>query len=276
MGGEIGKIWYPYETCQPVLVIFKKIFRSERSPFGAITPCRIYGSHSLHSLPTVHFHFGKFQVISLHLILPKPTVMNTIDRAKNIIVSPNKEWDVIALEQPNAGQIITNYVLLLAGAAAVAAFIGYAFIGFNYGIFGRMATTQWGIYHALNVLVGAIAGVFISALVIDALAPTFGSEKNMGRSVQLVAYSYTPYWVAGLLAIYPPLALIGALAGLYGLYLMYIGMPKLKKTPPDKHAGYFIVSLVTIVVVYLIISLIMTNIVMSAMGLSYGYRGLGL
>ena len=26
--------------------------------------------------------------------------MNAIERAKNIIMSPNKEWDVIALEQP--------------------------------------------------------------------------------------------------------------------------------------------------------------------------------
>jgi len=39
--------------------------------------------------------------------------MNTIDRAKNMIASPNKEWDVIALEQPNTGKIITNYVLYL-------------------------------------------------------------------------------------------------------------------------------------------------------------------
>jgi hypothetical protein len=202
--------------------------------------------------------------------------MNTIDRAKNMIASPNKEWDVIALEQPNTGKIITNYVLLLAGAAAVAAFIGYGFIGFNYGLFGRIASTEWGIYYALNVLVGAIAGVFISALVINALAPSFGSEKNMGRSVQLVAYSYTPFWIGALLAIYPPIALIGAIAGLYGLYLMYIGMPKLKKTPADKHAGYFVVSLITIIVVYFIIGLIMSKIVMSAMGLSYGYGRLGL
>src|SRR5947207_427808 len=174
--------------------------------------------------------------------------MKPIESAKYIIITPNKEWDVIALEQPNTGQIITGYVLLLAGAAAVAAFIGYGLIGFNYGLF-RYSSTSWGIYYALNVLVGAIAGVFISAFVIDALAPSFGSEKNMGRSVQLVAYSYTPAWLGALLSIYPPLTIIGAVAGLYGFYLLYVGMPKLKKTPADKQAGYFIVSLVTIIVI---------------------------
>jgi len=199
--------------------------------------------------------------------------MNTFERAKNIITSPNKEWDVIALEQPNTGQIITTYVLLLAGAAAVAAFIGYGLIGFNVGFF-HYATTTWGIYYALNVLIGAIAGVFISAIVIDALAPSFGSEKNMGRSIQLVAYSYTPAWVGGLLAIYPPIALVGSLLGLYGFYLLYVGMPKLKKTPADKQVGYYVVSLITMLVVFILIGIIMSRIVMSAMGLSYGVLGL--
>jgi hypothetical protein len=166
-----------------------------------------------------------------------------------------------------------GYVLLLAGAAAVAAFIGYGLIGFNFGLF-HYATTSWGIYYALRVLVAAIVGVFVSALVIDTLAPSFGSEKNMGRSVQLVAYSYTPFWVASLLAIYPPLAIVALVAGIYGLYLLYIGMPKLKKTPSDKQAGYFVVSLVTIIVINFVIGLIMSRIVLSAMGLSYGVLGM--
>lgn len=196
---------------------------------------------------------------------------NTIDRAKNVITQPAKEWDVIALEQPNTGQIITGYVLLLVGAAAVAAFIGYGFIGFNFlGV--RIASINWGIYQALAVLIGGIAGVFICAAIIDALAPSFGSEKNMGRSVQLVAYSYTPAWIGGLLAIYPPISLIGALAGLYGLYIMYIGLPKIKKTPQDKQVGYFVVSLITLIVIYLIIGLIMSRFLMPAFGLSYGIR----
>lgn len=196
--------------------------------------------------------------------------MNLINRVKNIITTPAKEWDVIATEEPNTVSIITGYVLPLAGIAAIAAFIGYGLIGTSFmGV--RFGSTNWGIYYALDVLIRAIAGVFISAFVIDALAPSFGSEKNMGRSVQLVAYSYTPGWIGGLLAIIPSIALIGALLGLYGFYILYLGMAKLKKTPEDKHVGYFVVSLVVIIIVYIIIGLIMSRIVMSAMGLSYGF-----
>jgi hypothetical protein len=48
----------------------------------------------------------------------------------------------------------------------------------------------------------------------------------------------------------------------------------LKKTPADKQVGYFVVSLVTLIVVYFVIGLIMSKVVMSAMGLSYGVLGL--
>lgn len=205
--------------------------------------------------------------------IPSSTKTSLIDRAKNIITQPEKEWNIISLEEPNIGQILTGYVLPLAGAAALAAFIGYGFIGVNYG-FIRVAGINWGIYQAIAVLVGAFAGVYICALVIDALAPNFGSEKNLGRSVQLVAYSYTPAWVGGLLAIYPPLAIVGALGGLYSLYLLYVGIRKLKKTPEDKHVGYFVVSLIVLIIVYFVIGLIMSKVVMSTMGLGYGTLGL--
>jgi len=194
--------------------------------------------------------------------------MSLIDRVKNIIISPAKEFDAIALEQPDTAKIVTAYVLPLAGAAAVAAFIGYGLIGVNFGLF-KVAGTNWGFYYAINILVKAIAGVFISAFVIDALAPSFGSEKNMGRSVQLVAYSYTPAWIGGLLSILPSIALVGSLFALYGLYLLYLGMPKLKKTPADKHIGYYVISLVVLIVVYMIIGAIMNRAIMPAMGLSF-------
>jgi hypothetical protein len=201
--------------------------------------------------------------------------MNLIERVKKILFTPDKEWDVINNEQPNIPGIITGYVLPLAGAAAVAAFIGYGLIGFRILGF-RVNGIEWGLYHAISKLVMGIGSVLLCALIIDAFAPSFGSEKNMGRSVQLVAYAYTPAWIGGLFSILPVISIIGSIASLYGLYLLYIGMPKLKKTPAANQAGYFIVSIVVLIAIYFIIGLIMSSLVLSLMGLSYGRFSLGL
>jgi hypothetical protein len=195
--------------------------------------------------------------------------MNVIERAKNMITQPAKEWDVVSMETPNSNHIITGYVLPLAGAAAIAAFIGYAFVGFNmFGV--RITGTNWGIYQGLTVLLGGLLSVYVTALIIDALAPSFSSEKNFNRSLQLVAYSFTPAWVGGLLSIVPSIAFVGALFGLHSLYLLYIGLPKLKKTPADKQTGYFVISLVVCIVVYMVIGWILGSLLMRAFGLSYG------
>jgi hypothetical protein len=191
--------------------------------------------------------------------------MNLIDRVKNILLKPKQEWQTISQEQPNVQAIITNYVLPLALVAAVATFLGLVLIGTPAGIF-RYKSTDLGLYYGIRVLVGSIGSVFLSAFVIDILAPNFGSEKNMDRSIQLVAYSFTPTLLGGIFSIIPSLAVLGMLAGIYGLYLLYIGLPPIKKTKEDQHGTYFVVSLLVMVVVYMIVFYIIGKILAAIFG----------
>ena len=189
--------------------------------------------------------------------------MNLIDRAKKILLTPKTEWDVVNSETPNTQSILTTYVIPLVAIGAIASFIGWGFIGksYSYG-FGsvKVSGVSLGIRYALIALIGGIAGCFLLAFVIDALAPTFKSEKDFGRSFQLAAYSSTAGWVGAVLNILPSLAIIGSLVGLYGLYLLYLGLPKLKKTPQEQSTGYFIASLVAMIVASFVIGLILAAI----------------
>lgn len=197
--------------------------------------------------------------------------MNLITRAKNMLTTPKTEWLVVASETPNPSQIVMGYVLPFAILGAVAAFIGYGVIGF--GVLGvRIAGMTWGLYYALTILINSIVSLYITAFVVDALAPSFGSEKNMGRSLQLVAYGSTPSLVAGLFQILPMLAGIIALAAIvYGIYLWYIGLGPIKKTPDEKRAGYLVVSILVLIVVYIVLGLILNRIFFSILGLTYGF-----
>lgn len=194
--------------------------------------------------------------------------MNLIDRVKNMLTTPKTEWMVVASETPDNNKIVMGYVVPLAIAGAVAAFIGYGLIGFN--VLGyRVSGTNWGLFHAITSLVQTVLALFISAFVIDALAPSFGSEKNMGRSLQLVAYGSTPTLVAGLFKILPLLAGIVLLAAaVYGVYLWYLGLTPVKKTPEDKRVTYIIVSILVLIVVYIIIGWILGMILYPIFGLS--------
>ena len=189
--------------------------------------------------------------------------MDIVERVKNIIMTPKAEWLVIAAEEPNTAQIFKGYVLPLALIPAIAHIIGLSVIGR-----GMMSSSSWGIAMGLIQFILAFVGVYISAYVIAYLAPRFGSQQDMGRAVLLVAYSYTPAWVAGILSIVPALGVLVFVGGLYGLYLVYLGLPHMMKTPQDKTIGYLAVSIIAVIVTYWIITLILTSIVFSVFGLS--------
>ncbi len=189
--------------------------------------------------------------------------MNLVERAKNIIMTPKTEWAVIAAEEPNAMQILTGYVIPLALIPAVASVIGYGVIGSGMG-----TSLAWGIGMGIISFVSTVLGVYLTAFVVDFLAPNFGSQKNFGRAMQLVAYAYTPAWVAGILNIVPAIGILASLAGLYGLYLMYLGFPYTMKTPEDKIIIYLIVAIVALLVIYMILGAILTAIVFAVLGMS--------
>jgi hypothetical protein len=189
--------------------------------------------------------------------------MNLVERAKNIILTPKTEWEAVAAEEPNIQQVLLGYVLPLALIPTIAAIIGWGLIG----IFG-FTSFSYGIAMGLVQLINAFLSVLIAGFVIDALAPSFNSQKNMGRAVQLVAYSMTPIWIAGILNIFPAIGWLAGLIGLYGLFLLYMGLTPMMKTPEDKKVVYLVISIVILIVVYFVIAAILTAILMAIFGLS--------
>ena len=108
--------------------------------------------------------------------------------------------------------------------------------------------------------IGALAGTFVLALVIDALAPTFGGQKSQIQALKVAAYSSTASWVVGVFMLLPALAWLGVL-GLYSLVLLFLGLPVLMKVPQDKAVGYTVVVIVCAIVVYAVVGGITATLV---------------
>ncbi len=181
--------------------------------------------------------------------------MSLIDRAKNILLQPKQEWPVIDTEQTSTGALYTGYVIPLAAIGPVASLIGWSAFGFvgSYrlpiGIGLRMAVVHY---------VLALVSVFVLGLIIDALAPTFGGQKNQAQALKVAVYSSTAAWVAGIFGLIPALAILSIL-GLYSLYLLYLGLPILMKAPEDKAVGYTAVVIISAIVLYLIMGWLATR-----------------
>jgi hypothetical protein len=196
-----------------------------------------------------------------------------VARAKGILLKPATEWIAIDAEPATVRGLYTGYVCILAGIPAVASLIGSEVFGHSlFGIVYRppLVTALVG---AIVTYVLALVSVFVLGLVIDALAPSFDGQKNQIQAFKVAAYSATAGWVFGVLYLFPPLSPLVILGSLYGLYLLYLGLPKLMKAPQEKALGYTAVTIIVAVVLIIIINVVAGGAALMGPGLAQSAPG---
>jgi hypothetical protein len=177
------------------------------------------------------------------------------ERVKGILLTPDKAWDVIAQESTTIVDLYKNYIVILAAIPAVFGFIKGSLIGYDIPLLGHYRV---GIGAGISgMVVGYALGlvqVYVLAWIVDALAPTFGGQKNIVQALKSVAFAFTAAWVAGLGQVLPWIAALITIAGaFYSFYLLYKGLPHTMHCPPEKSIGYTVVSIIAGVVLSIVI-----------------------
>src|SRR4051794_33306361 len=169
-----------------------------------------------------------------------------IARVRSILLSPKTEWPVIAAEPATTASLYTGYVLLLAAVPAICQFLKLAVFGYSMPFLGPMhVSVGFALSAALRIYIASLVGTFLMTLIVNALAPNFGGQKDSVQALKVVAYSYTASWIASIGILLPYLGVLILFAGLvYGIYLLYLGLPPTMKCPPQKAGGYTAVTLI--------------------------------
>jgi len=166
--------------------------------------------------------------------------MSTIQRVQDILLRPRETWPVIAAEPTDAASLYRRYIAILAAVPALATFIGLTVIGVD----GIRLPVGAGLLQLLIGYVLALITVYVLALITDALAPTFGGAKSRIQALKLIAYASTAGFVGGIFNLLPLLSILGLLAAIYSMVLIYTGLPVLMRCPPEKAASYAAVVIV--------------------------------
>lgn len=193
----------------------------------------------------------------MSVVEPGTVSSDLVGRVKRLLLSPSAEWERIDVEPSTIKGIYLGYVCILAAIPAIAGLIGGQL--FPIGLPGVEAAKPPLVAAILGAVVAyglSLLSVFLVALIIDALAPSFGGQKNRVQAFKVSAYSNTAGWVAGVFSIFPLLGIIGGLLGLYGLYLLYTGLPRVMKAPKEKTLGYTAVTVVCVIVLFVVVGMI--------------------
>ena len=184
-----------------------------------------------------------------------------LQRAKAILLQPRQEWPIIEGEAASIASIYKSYIIPLAAIGPVAGFIHAVLFGNSFfGITHRPSFLS-ALSTAVVSYIFTLIGVFLMALVIDFLAPRFGGTANRTNAFKLAAYSATAAWVAGAFQLVPGLGMLTVL-GLYGLYLLYVGIPVMMKAPEDKAVIYTVAIVVIGAIAGMIFSVILAPLML--------------
>jgi hypothetical protein len=193
---------------------------------------------------------------------PEPWAQALVRRALNLLLHPGETWDAIEAEPDTIERLFRYWVVPLAAIPA----IGRMLEQLSFGSFGHLEIFGVRFYHpnVLAVLGDAVTSyaltlisVYLLALVVDQFALQFGGERSRTQAYKLVAYSGTGAWVAGVFMLLPTAGGVFALlGGLYSLYLLYLGLPKLMRSSPSLTLNYFALILVMAVVLAVLIGIL--------------------
>jgi hypothetical protein len=170
--------------------------------------------------------------------------MALVERVKNILLTTKTEWPVIANESATVSSLYTGYIMILAAIGPI------------------VAAVTVGVGVALVSYVISLAMLYVMALIVDALAPTFGGEKNFVRALQLLAYALTAAWIAGVFRLIPVIGdLVSLAASIYSIYTFYLGASVMGKCARDKAGVYTLVVVLCGFAISAVIAFVLFGIV---------------
>jgi hypothetical protein len=154
-----------------------------------------------------------------------------LSRARGMLFAPKDEWRHIARERISPRRLVLGYVTPVASVTALIALLRFSVTG-RAPLAGAMAM-------AALTFAFELMGVFVVALIINALASYFRGTHSQSQALRVTAYASTPLWLSSVFLPFPSVALPAQfLAGLYHIYLMYLGLEVLMRSPRDRALGY--------------------------------------
>jgi hypothetical protein len=186
--------------------------------------------------------------ITIFVVLIKPGKMDfefLFNRIRFFITSPVKAWSIIKDEDRSRKKVEWNFLFPLLALVSLSAFAG-KLIFTHSGL-----SILYPLLIALNYFLIFYLTILLSSWILTEISITFTPNKDFGANFKLLCYSFAPLMVSMVITrLFSTLVFLN-IFGLYGVYLMWVGISVLIDIDPVYRLRYFIVSMFSSLFVYL-------------------------
>ncbi len=164
-------------------------------------------------------------------------IQHISQRAKNIIVEPQKEWLVIEQETSTSNELLQNYALPFFVLSALATVAG--------NLMSQSTMVQSLLHGGISLVVDTLT-ILLAIFFMTEVSEKFQDKADKNAVSRFLIYGFTPsYLVSILVNLSFHLGLLGLL-GFYSIYLLWQGLPVMLKTPKEHQSSFFILTIATL------------------------------
>ena len=180
--------------------------------------------------------------------------MNTTISALQMLFTPRAAWSNIASAAPSTAKVLLTHTIPFAVIPALCWYVGVTQYGWDVAGDTIRLTPESALPMCIMFFLACVLGVLFLAMMVQWMSETYGDKATLSQSLTLISYTATPFFVAGLLGLYPILWLdiaLGMAVACYCIYLLYAGVAPVMKVVQERGFLYasavFAVALVSFV-----------------------------
>ncbi|KRW74982.1 Yip1 family protein [Stutzerimonas nitrititolerans] len=147
----------------------------------------------------------------------------------SLFTRPDRAWTSIRQKEDANNLHYLMHLLLLALIPSVCLFIGITYVGWSLVDEERVRLAADSAFQlCLFLYITMVLGTVIMGLFVHWMARSFDVRPSLNLCIGFIAYTITPFFVAGIAGLYPNrwfAAIVILLAGLYSTYLLFTGLP---------------------------------------------------
>ena len=180
--------------------------------------------------------------------------MNSLVNGLRLLFIGQAGWQPIAQTNNSLLAILTTQTIPLALIPAVCWYVGVTQFGWQVAGDPVRLTAESALPMCILFFAACVAGVVFLGFMVHWMSTTYGDKATVTQGVTLISYTATPFFVAGIIGLYPILwldILIGLAVACYCIYLLYTGVSPIMNVSKERGFLYasatFAVALVAFV-----------------------------
>ncbi len=179
-----------------------------------------------------------------------------IDNSKQVLINPKLFWVDKKVKLDSQSKLTWGFLIPILFIVAIAVFLGEFF---RYSDF----YTGTALLKSLRIVVLFLLQYFIAVFFTNELIKTFGGEKSISVSRNLVAYSLTPLLFVSIVTGLIPFLYVVGILGLYSCYVFWMGVEQLLVFPDNKKSSYTIITIVVNFFIFSFLSIVLSKLVIA-------------